>query len=65
MQKLSTTISPTHKYQTKAPGILYLTTFIRLKKQYRAMNERIGKTGAGLKPEDITPDSEIANLIGM
>ncbi|KAI0285550.1 hypothetical protein BC826DRAFT_873268, partial [Russula brevipes] len=34
-----------------------------LKKQYRAVNERIGKTGAGLKPEDITPGSEIANLI--
>jgi hypothetical protein len=58
-------ISPTCKYRTKAPGVLYLTTFIRLKKQYRAVNKRIGKTGAGLKPEDITPDSEIANLIGM
>jgi hypothetical protein len=39
--------------------------FFRLKKQYRAANERIGKTGAGLKPEDVTPDSEIANIIGM
>ena len=38
--------------------------FLRLKKQYRAANERIGKTGAGLKPEDVTPGSEIANLIG-
>ena len=36
----------------------------RLKKQYRAANERIGKTGAGLKPEDVTPGSEIANIIG-
>ena len=36
----------------------------RLKKQYRATNERIGKTGAGLKPEDVTPGSEIANIIG-
>ncbi|KAI0274545.1 hypothetical protein BGY98DRAFT_920640 [Russula aff. rugulosa BPL654] len=34
-----------------------------LKKQYRAANERIGKTGAGLKPEDVRPDSEIANII--
>ena len=39
--------------------------FFRLKKQYRAANERIGKTGAGLKPEDVTPGSEIANLIGL
>ena len=37
----------------------------RLKKQYRAVNERIGKTGTGLKPEDVTPGSEIANIIGM
>jgi hypothetical protein len=29
------------------------------------MNEHIGKTGAGLKPEDVTPGSEIVNLIGM
>lgn len=29
------------------------------------MNDRIGQTGAGLKPEDITPGSEMANLIGM
>jgi hypothetical protein len=42
-----------------------LSVFISLKKQYRATNERIGKTGAGLKPEDVTPGSEIANLIGM
>ena len=38
--------------------------FFRLKKQYRAANEHIGKTGAGLKPEDVMPGSEIANLIG-
>jgi hypothetical protein len=38
--------------------------FFRLKKQYRAVNERIGKTGAGLKAEDVTPGSDIANLIG-
>ncbi|KAN0105459.1 hypothetical protein V8E52_011011 [Russula decolorans] len=34
-----------------------------LKKQYRAANKRIGKTGAGLKAEDISPGSEIANII--
>ncbi|KAH9952702.1 hypothetical protein BGW80DRAFT_1469404 [Lactifluus volemus] len=39
----------------------YITNM--LKKQYRAVNERISKTGAGLKPEDVTPGSEIANLI--
>jgi hypothetical protein len=39
--------------------------FFRLRKQYRATNERIGRTGAGLKPEDITPGSDIANVIGM
>ena len=38
--------------------------FLRLKKQYCAANECIRKTGAGLKPEDVTPGSEIANLIG-
>jgi hypothetical protein len=38
--------------------------FFRLKKQYRAANERIGRTGAGLKAEDIVPGSEIANIIG-
>jgi len=39
--------------------------FLRLKKQYCATNERIGKTGAGLKPKDIMPGSEIANIIGI
>ncbi|KAN0118820.1 hypothetical protein V8E52_004931 [Russula decolorans] len=34
-----------------------------LKKQYRAANERIGRTGAGLKAEDVTPGSEIADII--
>ncbi len=29
------------------------------------MNEHIGRTGAGLKSEDVTPGSEIANIIGM
>ena len=29
------------------------------------VNERIGRTGGGLKAEDITPGSEIANIIGM
>jgi hypothetical protein len=43
---------------------MLFTYVFRLKKQYRAANERIGKTGAGLKPEDVTPGSEIANLIG-
>jgi hypothetical protein len=38
--------------------------FIRLKKQYRAANERIGQTGAGMRPEDVTPGSAIANIIG-
>jgi hypothetical protein len=33
--------------------------------QYRAANERIGGTGAGLKVDDIIPGSEIANIIGM
>jgi hypothetical protein len=41
------------------------STIFRLKKQYRAANERIGKTGAGLNPEDITPGSNIANIIGL
>jgi hypothetical protein len=40
-------------------------SFFRLKKQYRAANEHIGKTGAGLKPEDVMLGSEIANIIGM
>jgi hypothetical protein len=44
--------------------VIHLYLFFRLKKQYRAANERIGKTGAGLNPEDIVPGSEIANLIG-
>jgi hypothetical protein len=41
-----------------------LTISLRLKKQYRAVNERIGRTGAGLNAEDVTPGSEIANIIG-
>src|SRR5712671_7692689 len=64
MQRPSTTTSLTCKYSTTELSYT-LSIFSRLKKQYRAVNERIGKTGAGLKPEDITPGSEIANLIGM
>lgn len=43
---------------------ILLSNFIRLKKQYHAANERIGRTGAGLKAEDITPGIKIANIIG-
>jgi hypothetical protein len=66
MQRLLTTTSPTHEYMF-VPTMLSFSAhfFFRLKKQYRAANKCIGKTGAGLKPEDVRPDSEIANIIGM
>ncbi|KAJ7887972.1 hypothetical protein B0H13DRAFT_2342151 [Mycena leptocephala] len=35
----------------------------RLRKRYRDINNELGQTGAGLKPEDVTPESEIANKI--
>ncbi|KAF8463545.1 hypothetical protein DFH94DRAFT_699523 [Russula ochroleuca] len=41
----------------------YITNI--LKKRYRAANECIGTTGAGLKPGDATPGSEIANIIEL
>ena len=41
-----------------------MLTVFRLKKQYHAANERIGRTGAGLKADDVVPGSEIANIIG-
>ena len=63
MQKQLTTTSPTRKSWVFKGWAFYLQ-FFRLKKQYRAANEHIGKTGAGLKPEDVTPRSELANLIG-
>ena len=44
--------------------MLYAQCFFRLKKQYRATNKCIGKTGAGLKAADVMPGSEIANIIG-
>ncbi|KIJ27665.1 hypothetical protein M422DRAFT_146070, partial [Sphaerobolus stellatus SS14] len=35
----------------------------RLKKDYRSYCTTLGKTGAGLKPDEVTPGSEIANKI--
>ncbi|KIJ43160.1 hypothetical protein M422DRAFT_170247, partial [Sphaerobolus stellatus SS14] len=37
----------------------------RLKKTYSDHLKGLGKTGAGLVPENVTPGSEIANKIGM
>ncbi|KAF8461301.1 hypothetical protein JB92DRAFT_2569350, partial [Gautieria morchelliformis] len=37
----------------------------RLKKTYARHVHELGATGAGLEPEDITPDSDIANKLGM
>jgi hypothetical protein len=37
--------------------------FFSLKKQYRAANARIGKTGAGLELKDVKEGSELRNLI--
>ena len=37
---------------------------LRLRILYRDFNTKLGKTGAGLKYEDVTPGSDIHNLIG-
>ena len=64
MRRPLTTTSPTRKYYLSFFFLHLLSIFFRLKKQYRATNERIGRTGAGLKAEDVTLGSEIANIIG-
>jgi hypothetical protein len=58
-----TTTLPTHKYSAKPP--VSTQFFLRLRKQYCAVNECIRRTGAGLKAEDVVSGSEIANVIGM
>jgi hypothetical protein len=35
-----------------------------LKEKYKKHLQTLGATGAGLAPDDITPDSEMANLVG-
>ena len=64
MQRLWITTSPTCKSSAKLLVCL-LSIFLRLKKQYCATNEQIGKTSAGLKAEDVMPGSKIANIISM
>ena len=38
--------------------------YLRLKAEYSKYVKEIGATGAGLDPEEVTPGSELANLIG-
>ncbi|KAI3998488.1 hypothetical protein K525DRAFT_180060, partial [Schizophyllum commune Loenen D] len=40
-----------------------LITFVRLKKKYRESNLKIGQTGAGKRREEITPGSDLDNII--
>ncbi|KAF8816374.1 hypothetical protein BYT27DRAFT_7248442 [Phlegmacium glaucopus] len=39
------------------------TRLRRLKEEYKKHLQTLGATGAGLAPEDVTPDSEMANLV--
>ena len=64
MQRQSTTTSPTCKCPANLKLLVLHSVFIRLKKQYHATNECIGRTGAGLKPDNVMPGSKIANIIG-
>lgn len=62
MQSLSRTASA-RKYILQ--HTLFLTHLCgRLKIKYREFNTAIGKTGAGLRYEDVEENSELANLIG-
>lgn len=41
-----------------------LTFYVRLRKEYRLCNEKLGQTGAGLRYEDIQEGSDLKNLVG-
>ena len=36
-----------------------------MRKEYRLFNEKLGKTGAGLRYEDVEEGSSLSNLIGL
>jgi len=44
--------------------VLCFSRVSRLKEEYKRHLQTLGATGAGLAPEDVTPDSEMANLVG-
>lgn len=49
---------------SKYPSDTALKFFCRLRKEYRAFNEKLGQTGAGLRYEDIEGGSSLQNLVG-
>jgi hypothetical protein len=40
-----------------------LMFYLRLRKEYRTCNEKLGQTGAGLRYEDIQEGSDLKNLV--
>lgn len=45
-------------------NLTVLTLYFRLKKDYIYYIKDLGSTGAGLDPADVTPGSEVDNLVG-